>query len=84
MKRQPMDNYIKDLEQKKAMPKDILTVLKGDGEYDAKLKEKGGRQEVRIKKGSAMAFMGYTDGKWEVPYGDLRIVREVIDKIKDR
>jgi hypothetical protein len=78
------DKQVSYLDSKKVTPQDIMTVLKDEREYEVKIKRDDGRQHIRITKGRAMAFMGYINGKWEVPYGDVKIVDEVVEKIKDR
>jgi hypothetical protein len=79
-----VNKQVEYLDSHKVTPQDITDHLKEEREYEVKIKKDGGRQHVTIKKGFDMAFMGYVNGKWEVPYGDTKIVDEVVDKIKDR
>ncbi|MFQ6010000.1 MAG: hypothetical protein ACE5J7_02665 [Candidatus Aenigmatarchaeota archaeon] len=88
MKTMRIGRYLKELESNNATPKSIRNMLKDDNDYKVILRKEGEKTKVTIKKarknGSDMAFMGYKDGKWEVPYGNLCIVDEIIEKIKSR
>ena len=84
MKSMKLNKQVNYLDSNKVTPQDITTLLKGESEYEVKIKNDNGRQHVTIKKGFDMAFMGYANGKWEAPYGDVKIVDEVVEKIKDR
>jgi hypothetical protein len=79
-----VNKQVNYLDSNKVTPQDIKTILKDEREYEVKIKRDNGREHVTIMTGHERAFMGYVNGKWEVPYGDPKIVNEVIEKIKDR
>lgn len=85
-----ISKYINYLERNGVTPQDIMSTLKGDREYIMTMRNEGERQKLTIRKDHDTAFMGYRPGigckggKWEVPYGDLKLVDEIIEKIKDR
>lgn len=82
MKQVRIDRYLDELETRGIVPRDVSDMLRGMKEYTTTMKTEGGRQKLTIRKGRDIAFMGYRNGRWEVPYGNLDIVHEIIEKLK--
>ncbi|MEM5814681.1 MAG: hypothetical protein QXD77_02600 [Candidatus Aenigmatarchaeota archaeon] len=84
MKSMKIGKYIDYLESKKVTPQDIMSTLRTETEYILTLRKEGERQKLTIRKYHGIAFMGYKNNRLEVPYGDMRIIDDIMGKIKER